>query len=140
MIEITRTTEELVLDTILDRQDQDRRRSDQTGHKAAKAIEDLRRPTVYTGQTIYRAQVTTAVGPRSGSTVGTGVAILCILIGTTLYRRYPHVSVPVVNDAISATNIMVNTEIWIVMIDGKWSIIWQDCMDTSPSAFADQPH
>lgn len=140
MIEITRSDEELAEDALIDTVQQLRRRVDELQDYTRAVVEASHRPNLPSGPLFWRAQVTTAITPRSGSTVGTGAVVLCVLIGTTLYRKYPHKIVPVVNDAVSDTSIVANTEVWITMIDGQWSVIWQDCGDSSPTAYADQPH
>lgn len=140
MIEITRSTEELIQDGLIDTIQQLRRRVDELQDYTRAVVEAAHRPNLPSGPLFWRAQVSTAMTPKSGSTVGAGAVLLCVLIGNTLYRKYPHIIVPVVNDGIAAVSIPVNTEVMIVMIDGQWTVFWQDCNDSSPSAFDDQPH
>lgn len=144
MIEITRSTEELVQDALIDTIQQLRRRVDELQDYTRAAVEAAHRPNLPSGPLFWRAQVSTAITPKSsGSTVGVGAVYLCVLIGGpggTLYRKYPNKIVPVVNDATAAVSIAVNVEVMIAMIDGQWTVFWQDCNASSPSAFADQPH
>jgi hypothetical protein len=115
-----------------------RRILDEVGHTAKMGTEDFGRSRISLGPGIYRAQVTSAIGPASLPTIGTGTVLLCILIGTTVYRVYPHVSVNVVNDV--GDTIAVNRLVWITQVDGRWSVLLEDCATTTPTAFSDQPH
>lgn len=139
-MEITRSDEETRLDYVEGEQLRLRRIVDEVAHNAKAAREIVSRPRPWSGQDIFRAQVTSAIGPASGSSVGVGTALRAILIGTTLYRVYPHVVITgIVNDMDTQT-IPVNALIYYEYIDGQPAVLCWNCGVTSPTAYDDQPH
>jgi hypothetical protein len=149
LIEITASQDEINAREFNDQLERHRRQFNQFGDKASAAVEQNNRPMVFTGQSFYLAQVTAAINPMtytSGSgceiaVMATGGAVkLCKLVGNSLYRRYPNITVSNVVNATGGT-IPLHTVVVIFMgIDGQWIVMLADCYSVVTGALCDEPH
>ena len=136
MIDITQDEDLTRLDKLEREVIELRRLLTQTAHKANKASEDFGRsqfPVV--GQTIYRCQVTANASYRVGQTIGRCTVTLTRLMSDSkIYRLNPNVTVSNVANDVSQEP-AINSPGWITLVDGQWSLMLDDCVGTSFSAF-----
>jgi hypothetical protein len=139
-MEITTTDSELQIRFLTEELLRLRRIVDEVQHKANASYEAVSRPPTPKAQDVFRAQVTTAIPYPSMPTVTTGSALRVVLIGTTLYRVYPHVTIPGIVSDLETNDIPVNAIIIYHYVDGKPRVLDWNCGASSFSALADAPH
>jgi hypothetical protein len=145
MIQITKPEDQVLIEFLCDRVQQLQRQLDEISDAARAGREAQRRPTVYTGQSIYWAQVTVAIpAAYNGASPAGGTVRLAIISppgGTARkwYMRYPHIDVPnIVNG--TGGSVSLYTLVLITMVDGLWTVIEADCANVFTTMLPDQPH